>query len=336
MKRFALAVLLLAAAGTVIAGQDSGVHDYAHSAAGRRLVKRLHEKRGISPATTRRLLSAAHFKPAIVAKMRNPPEKRLTWAQYRPIFVQPDRAREGARYIAAHRKLFEQARRRYGVPPAVVAAILGVETRYGQHIGHYRVLDALATLAFDYPPRSKYFTRELAEFITLCSHEKLDCTHDVGSYAGAMGLGQFMPSSYAAYAVDGNDDGKRDLWHQPADIIDSVANYLAENGWKRGASMAQPAHAGHADVFKKLTTSTRHTHYAWSALAGRGVTVAHPPKPSARVGLVKLTGPHGPAYWVAGHNFFVITTYNASPLYAMAVDQLARAIATRVPPANGS
>ena len=189
------------------------------------------------------------------------------------------------------------------------------------------LIDALSTLAFDYPPRSTFFTQELGAFIRLCVDEKLDCTHDVGSYAGAMGLGQFMPSSYAAYAVDGNNDGKRDLWNQPADIIFSVANYLAENGWQRGAPIAQPATLARPDLIDELTPSTRHTQYRWAELEQMGVSAEDSPTQDTRVGLLAFVGPHEqPEYWIAEHNFFVITTYNTSPLYAMAVYQLGRMI----------
>lgn len=328
-------VMLTAGAAPTIAG--STPHgDYAESAAGKQLVERLHRDRGIPKATVRRLLQEASYKPEIVKKMRKPAEKELTWARYRPIFVQPERARQGADYIAAHRELFEKAQARYGVPAYMIAAILGVETRYGRFIGKDRVLDALSTLAFDYPERSSYFTRELGAFITLCVDEKLDCTHDVGSYAGAMGAAQFMPSSYAHYAVDGNGNGRRDLWDEPADIIDSVANYLAENGWQHGGPIAQPAELAADSAVDDVDTNARKPHYRWAELRARGVRIADAPTSNTRAGLFKFSGPHGPEYWVAEHNFFVIRTYNSSPLYALAVYQLGREIESFTYPAVGS
>lgn len=330
-------VALAAIASLPALAADRTPHgDYEKSAAGKKLIERLHREQHIPKSTTRRLLSEAQYKPEIVAKMRKPAEKTLTWAQYRPIFVQPDRAHQGADYIKKHRELFEKAQAKYGVPAYMIAAILGVETRYGRFVGKDRVLDALSTLAFDYPERSSYFTRELGEFITLCVDEKLDCTRDLGSYAGAMGLGQFMPSSYAHYAVDGNGNGRRDLWHEPADIIDSVANYLAENGWQRGAPIAQPAELADSKTIDAIHTSTRKPHYSWAELEAKGVKVSDSPTADTRVGLLKFTGPHGPEYWVAEHNFFVITTYNTSPLYAMAVYQLGREIEAFTHPAVDS
>ena len=189
------------------------------------------------------------------------------------------------------------------------------------------MLDALATLGFDYPERSAYFMRELEGFIQLCVEEELACDKEIGSYAGAMGLPQFMPSSYRAYAVDGNDNGKRDLWEEPADIIHSVANYLAENGWQRGAPIAQPATLARPDLIEDITPSTRHTKYRWGELARMGVSAEDSPTQDTQVGLLSFVGPHDqPEYWIAEHNFFVITTYNTSPLYAMAVYQLGRMI----------
>ncbi|WP_423823369.1 lytic murein transglycosylase B [Salinisphaera sp. SPP-AMP-43] len=334
MKIFAFGLVLALAAAPAWADTPHG--DYANSSAGQALIKRLHREHGIAESTTHRLLSEARYQPEIIAKMRKPAEKTLTWAGYRPIFVKPERAQQGADYVNAHRARFEAAQNEYGVPAWIVAAILGVETRYGRYIGKDRVLDALSTLAFDYPERSKFFTKELGEFIRLCVDEQLDCTHDVGSYAGAMGLGQFMPSSYAAYAVDGNGDGRRDLWHQPADIIASVANYLTENGWQRGAPIAQPAELASPHSIDDIDTSTRKTRYTWGELKSKGVSVADEPALETRVGLLKFDGPHGPEYWVAEHNFFVITTYNTSPLYAMAVYQLGREIHAFTHPAVGS
>ncbi|HET7314252.1 lytic murein transglycosylase B [Salinisphaera sp.] len=331
----ALGLALFTAAGAALA-EDAPHGDYADSAAGKKLIDRLYRDQDIPKATTRRLLNEAEYKPEIVAKMRKPAEKTLTWAEYRPIFVQRERARQGADYIDAHRELFEKAQAKYGVPAYMIAAILGVETRYGRYIGDDRVLDALATLAFDYPERSTYFTKELGEFITLCVGEELDCTHDVGSYAGAMGLGQFMPSSYAYYAVDGNGNGQRDLWHEPADIIDSIANYLAKNGWQRGQPIAQPAELADPEAIDDIHIDTRKPRYSWGELKAKGVRVADSPTTDTRVGLLEFTGPHGPEYWIAEHNFFVIMTYNTSPLYAMAVYQLGREIKAFTHPAVGS
>lgn len=326
-KRTSLAAFMLLSSSIQIAAAADGPQgNYERSAAGKALIEKLQAENGVAPATSRALLADAQYQPAIIAKMRKPAEKTMTWARYRPIFVQTDRARKGAAYIEAHRALFKGAQEKYGVPAWMIAAILGVETSYGGFIGRDRVLDALATLAFDYPERSPFFTKELQQFISLCVGEQLDCRKDIGSYAGAMGVAQFMPSSYAAYAVDGNGDGKRDLWDEPADIIYSVANYLARHGWQRGAPVAQQANITGTHDLDSLDINTRQTAYSWQTLADAGVEVADAPPAQTRVGLLRLDGEQGPEYWVAENNFFVIMRYNTSPLYAMAAYQLGREI----------
>ena len=208
MTRSKLLFALALACAPVVAAAATG--NYAQRPEGKALLERLQNADGVDIEEARALLEDAKYQPKIVATMRKPAERTLTWKDYRPIFLQPERAQKGADYIAEHRELFEQAEDEYGVPAHIIAAIIGVETKYGAFLGRDRVLDALATLGFDYPERSAYFMRELEGFIELCVEEDLACDREIGSYAGAMGLPQFMPSSYRAYAVDGNDNGKRD------------------------------------------------------------------------------------------------------------------------------
>ncbi len=304
--------------------------NYAERPAGQAFLKSLAQTEGVDMDRARALLAEAEFQPEIVAAMRRPAEKTLTWKGYRPIFLDAERSRKGAEFIATHAPIFAAVEREYGVPPHIIAAIIGVETRYGEVIGDDRVLDALATLAFDYPERSDYFTRELANFIQLCVEEDLACEREVGSYAGAMGWPQFMPSSYRAYAVDFNDNGKRDLWQEPADVIASVANYLAVHGWKADRPVTLPAWI--ADGSKPLNGIERSTldpHYDWQTLLQAGLRVEDPPAAGTRAGLLQFEGADGTEYWLGLPNFFVITTYNHSPLYAMAVYQLSQEIAAR-------
>ena len=328
-----IALITLALAAAPLFAAPGG--NYAEREAGRALLERLERVDGVNIDAARALLAEAEYQPEIVEKMRTPAERTLTWGDYRPIFLQAERAALGADYIAEHREIFDRVADETGVPPHIVAAIIGVETKYGRVLGNDRVLDALATLAFDYPERSDYFTRELEGFIQLCVEESLECDREVGSYAGAMGLPQFMPSSYRAYAVDGNDNGRRDLWEEPADIIASVANYLAEHGWQDEARVALPAWVGDADQIDDIERSEREPAYRWDALRGLGIRVDAPPADDARVGLLEFDGAHGTEYWVGLNNFFVITTYNHSPLYAMAVYQLSQEIAAARQDAEG-
>ncbi|WP_348765632.1 lytic murein transglycosylase B [uncultured Salinisphaera sp.] len=325
MTRSLLLLVLALTSVPVIATAATG--NYAERPEGKALLERLEKADGVDIDAARALLEDAQYQPKIVATMRKPAERTLTWADYRPIFLQPERARKGAAYIEEHRELFDGAVAKYGVPANIIAAIIGVETKYGAFLGRDRVLDALATLGFDYPERSDYFIKELENFIVLCVEEDLACDREIGSYAGAMGLPQFMPSSYRAYAVDGNGNGKRDLWEEPADIIYSVANYLAEHGWARGEPVALPAWIGSDKNLDAIERSKRKPAYRWDALDQLGVRVDDPPAADAEVGLLQFEGAQGTEYWLGLNNFFVITTYNHSPLYAMAVYQLGQEIA---------
>src|SRR5699024_10566895 len=268
-------------------------------------------------------------KPAIIDAMRRPAESTLTWKQYRPIFLDNKRIVRGAAFIERYQSIFDDVERQYGVPAHVIAAIIGVETRYGRITGKYRVLDALATLAFDYIPRAEFFTSELTHFVRLCLEENLDCRTERGSYAGAMGWPQFMPSSYRNYAVDFNDNGSRDLWNEPGDIIASVANYLARNGWRDGERVALPATVSDGAALAAVPRSRISAKTDWEALRAAGIHIDHAPSAATAAGLLEYAGAEGTEYWVGLPNFFVITTYNHSPLYAMAVHQLSQAIAAR-------
>lgn len=288
------------------------------------MIERLEREHGLAPERIRALLANAEHRPRILEAMRRPAERVLPWHRYRRIFLGDDRIAGGVAFMREYRELLERAEDEYGVSAAVIAAIIGVETRYGANAGNDRVLDALATLGFDYPERARFFLRELEQFFILCHREGVDCGQAKGSYAGAMGWPQFIPSSYRAYAVDFDGDGRRDLWNSPADIIGSVANYLAEHGWRAGETVAVPLDGGDPG---DLARSNRKTRHRYRDLAAAGLTAPAPaPAPDTEVGLVELEGENGPEYWAGLNNFFVITRYNHSRLYAMAVYQLSRAI----------
>lgn len=256
------------------------------------------------------------------------PAEALPWHRYRPIFLQQSRIRQGVTFWEQNQVVLERAAQQYGVPPQIIVAILGVETRYGRYRGKHRVIDALRTLAFDYPPRSKFFRSELEQYLLLSREEGFDPLQPKGSYAGAMGIPQFISSSYRVYAVDFNRDGHRDLWDQPEDAIGSVANYFRKHGWRRGESVAVPANAT-TELPRRQASQQLKADSSVAELRKRGIVPKHILPAEQPASLVILEGKKGPEYWIGLPNFYVITRYNHSALYAMAVYQLSRAITQR-------
>jgi membrane-bound lytic murein transglycosylase B len=283
-----------------------------------------------------RLLAKAEPQPKIIELMNKPAEKVSPWYEYRSRFLTEQRISEGTQFMLEHRARLEKARRDTGVAPEYVVAIIGVETFYGRLTGKYRVLDALATLAFDYAPRADYFRNELAQFIALSREEKVDPLTALGSYAGAMGASQFMPSSYRRYAVDGGNDQQRDLFSDWDDIIASVANYFKEHGWVAdGPVLADAVLEPDAPVVADPGNLSLNETVA--GLRAKGVDFDPARQDSSTpVLLVPAEMQTGPAYRVGFKNFEVITRYNRSVRYAMAVHDLAQIIAVRVAAADAS
>jgi membrane-bound lytic murein transglycosylase B len=277
----------------------------------------------------RKLLKAAQSQPAIIDAMDRPAEKAKPWYEYRPIFVTERRIREGTDFWMAHRQALDQASIRSGVAPEYLAAILGVETYYGRLTGTYRVLDALSTLAFDYPARAKFFRDELEQFLLLTRDARLNPLSVKGSYAGAMGAPQFMPSNYRLYAVDADADGRIDLWNNWPDVCESVGNYLKEHGWNAGepvlaeASVA-PDKAADLDGRKLALSETV------GSLHAKGVNFDSAMAEDAPALLIAADDTDGIHWRVGYNNFYVITRYNHSALYAMAVYELASALKQRI------
>jgi len=268
----------------------------------------------------------------ILEAISSPAEFTLTWGQYRPIFIKPKRIMAGRKFLGEHRVLFEQAEEIYGVPANIIAAIIGVETFFGRITGKHSVLESLATLAFDYPPRAEFFLSELTEFLKLSEAEGWDALAVKGSYAGAMGMPQFISSSYRQYAIDFDDDGKRDLFDSPADVIGSVANYLAHHGWQRDMPVAErwSFAADKRPVLVNLTRQALKPVIAADTLRAAGFdtdSLARGTAKGARASVMLLEGSDGLEGWVGYNNFYVITRYNHSHLYAMAVFQLAEILA---------
>jgi len=292
-------------------------------------IKEVTQRDGLKRKDVQRLLKEARPQPKIIDMMNRPIEKIVPWWEYREHFVNPERVGDGAQFWAEHRESLERVAAAYGVPPEYVVAILGVETRYGRVTGRYRVLDALATLAFDYPPRHSYFAGELAQFLVLAKEYRLDPLTTTGSYAGAMGAPQFMPSAYRRYAVDASNDQRRDLWSDWDDILASVANYLRQNGWQAGGPVLAETRIEPEANFH-LEPRGLELNETVDSLGAHGVKVDLEVPPETPALLVLAEQPDGPAYRVGFHNFYVLTRYNTSTRYAMAVHDLAQAIAQRV------
>lgn len=278
----------------------------------------------------------ARYKQSIIDAISRPAEKVLTWSEYQDIFLTRKRITAGHKFMMENKDALQRAHHEFGIPPVIVAAIIGVETMYGRHRGNYRVLDALSTLAFDYPPRSTFFRNELREFILLVREENQIIVDVKGSYAGAMGYGQFIPSSYRHFAVDFDGDGVRDIWNNPTDAIGSVANYFSEHGWKQGdlivvkayveadAAARQSADSKGDNIFNQSLKPSRTV----GAMRKVGVIAMMDIEDSLKTSPMKLVGKQGDEYWLGLHNFYVITRYNRSRLYAMAIFQLSEALRT--------
>lgn len=270
------------------------------------------------------LFDKARLQPTILEAIARPAESKA-WYDYRPIFVNRERILGGIAFMKSHAALLAKASDQYGVPPQIITAIIGVETRYGKQNGSYLVLDALSTLAFNYPPRSPFFRGELKQYLLMARDENLDPLDQRGSYAGAMGMPQFMPSSFRRYAVDSDADGKRDLWINPADVIGSVGNYFEKHGWRSWEPIATRVQVN-GDKYQAYIDDTPNPRYDVAELRKAGVIFPDEVSELFKGSLIMLDSDSGPEYWVVWHNFYVITRYNRSKLYAMSIYQLAQEI----------
>ena len=326
------AVLLLAGAGAVHAAPPAS---YPQRPEGRAFIDEMAREHGFDRAWLRRVLAEARHQPQVVAAMDRPVLAPPKWYDYAPQFLAVPRVDAGVAFWNAHADTLARAEAAFGVPPEVVVAIIGVETFYGRNTGRHRVIDALATLAFDYPRRAPFFRGELRHFLLLTRELALPPSVPKGSFAGAMGMPQFMPGSYRSFAVDFDADGRVDLWKSVDDVIGSVASYLARHDWQRGQPVLLPAVFTTPDtdpVLRRLDggISERRAAAAW---ADDGVAIGDAPAglADAPVGLLLLeektaAGEETARYAIACHNFYVITRYNRSRLYAAAVAELAGAL----------
>lgn len=283
------------------------------------------QQEGYTEAYLRQVLQQAKKQNSILEAMNRPAEKRLDWGGYRKLFLTQKRIERGVVFWLEHAETLKRAEQVYGVPPEMVVAIIGIETYYGRNTGSYRVLDALATLGFDYPRRAEFFQQQLSDLLRLAKQENKELGLLKGSYAGAMGYGQFIPSSYLNYAVDFDRDGDRDLISSPTDAIGSVANYFASFGWQANQPVVLQAAPSQPLDDSLINTGLvpEDTLSQWQA---RGVSVPESVASDTPAVLLKMTSGDEADYWLGLNNYYVITRYNRSRLYAMAVYELSQAI----------
>jgi len=307
----------LAAASTTTEGEP-----VSYRAGARLFASDMARRHGFDQGDVRALMSEARYRQAVVDAMHRPHEAK-PWYRYRPIFLTEERIRDGVAFWRKHRELLARAQAVFGVPPQIVTAIIGIETNYGSDMGKHRVIDALSTLGFSYPERADFFRKELEEFLLLTREESVDASAVTGSYAGAVGLSQFIPSSYRAYAVDFDRDGRRDLWGSAPDAIGSVGNYLMLHGWQAGEPVAFEARVTHGipEGIVPVEKKPEQPETSVGRLQAAGITTSEHLVESMLVTLIQLDAPQ-PEYWLGLANFYAITRYNHSNLYAMAVHQL--------------
>jgi len=275
------------------------------------------------------LLGQAKVRQSIIKLMSRPRRGKPTpWYRYRPIFLKANRINGGVKFWQKYAPTLQRAQATYGVPPEIITAIIGVETLYGKITGGYRVIDALTTLSFHYLRRADFFRDELEHFLILTREEGFDPLTLEGSYAGAMGIGQFMPSSFRNYAVDFDGDGKRDIWNNYVDAIGSVANYFYRHGWQAGEPVIKATQI-RPDAIENLLALKFEPKYTLNYLKQLGLRYHGDEANNTRVMFLDLETEQGMAYWVGFNNYYVITRYNRSKRYATAVYQLAEAIAYR-------
>ena len=305
--------------------------DYAKHPLAEKFVNKMVSEHQFEREEVISLLSKAKKQQSILDAISRPAEKTKEWFEYRKIFVQESRINQGVEFWQQHTDAITRASQTYGVAPEVIVAIIGVETRYGRHAGKYKVLDALATLGFDYPKRGKFFRSELEHFMLLAKEQKQDPLTLKGSYAGAMGYGQFIPSSFRNFAVDFDGDEIVDIWNNPTDAIGSVANYFKAHKWQSEQPVFSRARIKN-DYDSSVLNSRKRPNHTLKELGQKGfVPVEQGLGEDKKAVPLMFTGDHGKEFWIGFDNFYVITRYNRSHMYALAVWQLSQEIKQRLP-----
>ncbi|ALA23864.1 lytic murein transglycosylase [Piscirickettsia salmonis] len=310
----------------VSASTNSKSAEYIQRADVKSYINDLVKQYGFSKAQLERWFHHAKANQRALEILQRPAEKVWTWQQYRSWLVSTKRAKEGAEFWQSNRQTLRRAERMYGVPPQVILAIIGVESSYGKNVGGFPTFNVLTTLAFDYKRRSEFFKRELTEFLLLMRDQKMNPMQVQGSYAGALGLPQFMPSSYRYYAVDFSGDGHKNLFSNDADVIGSIGNYFKRHGWQGNQPIAVKAKIS-GDQFNTIIKMGIEPKYTVTELAKFGIQSQEKVDPSLKAALIELDGKNGPEYWLAFQDFYAITRYNHSQKYAMAVYDLSQDIA---------
>jgi membrane-bound lytic murein transglycosylase B len=326
--RFALLAAFLFSGIPAIAANTSAVNlKQANVVA---FIDEMVEEHDFDRAALRSVLAKAQIKQTIIKKISTPAERTLTWAEYRKIFITKERINAGTTFWRENKEMLERIELETGVPIEMLVGIIGVETYFGRITGKDRVIDALATLAFEYPPRSSFFRKELKEFLILAREEELDPTEPMGSYAGAMGRPQFMPSSFRAYAVDATGDGKRDIWNNWTDVAGSIANYFLAHRWRVGEEVVAQATLS-SDWSGPIPSpaNTLKVTDTVESLSKQGVMFVTDLCADSKGQLLTYEGDAGIEHWVGFHNFFVITKYNRSVMYALAAQQLGELISIK-------
>jgi len=329
-RRF-LALAAGAACAPALARPAPPTPSYAAHDSTRAFIDEMVERHGFARGELEAVFAQARFQPAIVRAMTPSVPGQRSWINYRRNAVNPLRIDAGVEFWQTHAATLARAERDFGVPADIVVGIIGVETMYGRNTGNWRIIDALSTLAFDYPRRAEFFRGELEQFLLAARESGFDTLGVRGSYAGAMGIPQFMPGSYRRFAVDFDGDGRRDLFSSPADAIGSVANFLGEHGWTRGEAVAFPARAD-SNAWRSVADGGIQPNRRMAELAAAGVATGTPIDPDVPVVLVELDAPNAPpALWVGFRNFYALTRYNRSSFYAIAVLELGTAVRAVLP-----
>lgn len=317
-----LACLLFAVAPASVRAEDPTA--LANPAAVNAFIAKMVKEHNFNSASLTELFEKVHLHQSIIDAISRPAESK-PWFEYRQIFVNRERVRGGVLFWDENKDIIAKAAEAYQVAPEILVAIVGVETRYGKNTGNYPVIDSLSTLAFAYPPRAKFFQSELEQYLLMTREESLDPLQQKGSYAGAMGMPQFISSSFRRYAVDFDRDGKRNLWDNTSDALGSVANYFHKHGWRYNKPVAEKVTVSGLK-YRELIDDSLKPRFTPEQMRLAGVALNGNVPADNKGCLIELDSGNGPEYWAVWENFYVISRYNHSALYAMAVHQLSNEI----------